>query len=148
MLTKLRDGPLGLPSVECGEIDNEERGTAAALAMSELALPAEDRERLIKWAQAHAVLLPVFANTTGELDQLMASPLNASHFGALATLAGHVHSLSLTDEAYLAPLRDLKALGDELRAEAWFAKASTSGQHPESSWMVEDLGLRTGKATN
>ena len=31
---ELRDGPLGLPSVECGEIDNEERGTAAALAMS------------------------------------------------------------------------------------------------------------------
>ena len=92
-----------------------------------------DKEALLKWAHAHAVLLPVFAGTNGSgsrhepeeatIASLMANPLNAAHFAALRAMATHVGELCLTDEAYLAPLRDLEALGQSLRADAWLAKA-------------------------
>ena len=53
----------------------------------------------------------------------MANPLNASHFTALRAMAQHVRELNLGDEAYLAPLADLDALGIALARDAWLAKA-------------------------
>ena len=126
LLEQLRDGP-GLPSAELGESENDHRGAAAANAFSEL--PAEERELLLRWAHAHSVLHPVFTSDENSADgpatirALMANPLNASHFAALRAMAQHVRDLRLVDEAYLAPLCDLDALGTSLAEDAWLAKA-------------------------
>ena len=126
LLEQLRDGP-GLPSVERGEAENDRRGAAAATALSEL--PGEERESLLRWAQAHSMLVPVFTSGESSADgqatirALMANPLNASHFAALRAMAQYVRDLRLVDEAYLAPLCDLDALGASLAEDSWLAKA-------------------------
>ena len=123
----------------------EERGAAAAAALQEF--PADEREALLKWAQAHSVLLQVFG-ASEPLTQLKAAPLNVSHFGALSSLAGHVHDLGLKDEDYLAPLRDLDRLQETLEADVQLAKGLHEGLQLLATSRGGAAGRRSSRRRN
>ena len=89
-------------------------------------LPAETKDGLLQWAQAHCVLLQVFGPRE-PLLKLMKHPSNKAHFASLQTLSAFASELQLPDEMYLSPLQDLPGLQRALHAESSMGKAVHEG---------------------
>ena len=71
--------------------------------------PNPNQDDLLRWSQAHAVLLQIFGPRE-QVQRLQAAPGNAYHFAKLAHYAAAVTEQGLEDEAYFAPLADMEAL--------------------------------------
>ena len=86
-------------------------------------LPADVKESVLGWANAHSLLFQIFGPRE-PLNKMMKSAVNAPHFEKLARLAAIAADLEGCDEAYLAPLRDVPQMQRDLHADAALSKAA------------------------
>lgn len=92
-------------------------------------LAAEDKERVLQYAQAHSVLLAIFGPRE-PLAKLMRTPGNTEHFArleALAEVVDALHAHCELDESYFVPLRSVEGLQRRLHVEAGMCKAAHEG---------------------
>ena len=104
-----------------------------------LELEPEDKDNLLAWAQAHAVLLQVFGPRE-QMVKLRRAHANERHFAKLAQYAGVAHDLHFDDEAYFSPLRNIDEFQRELHKDSAASRAALVRRFPTRASKVISPG--------